>query len=147
MISALDTRIIAAIENDEEIEAEILQAEEIASSISAAKAKITSRLGSLTPTSDTASRTHTTPAPSTERHVEGITRLPQLDLPQFTGNPLFWQSFWDCFEAAVHSNRSLTGVQKLSYLCAQLRGDAARVIAGFQLTNANYEHSIALLKE
>ena len=76
-----------------------------------------------------------------------VTRLPQLDLPQFTGNSLFWQSFWDCFEAAVHSNRSLTGVQKLNYLCAQLRGDAARVIAGFQLTNANYEHSIALLKE
>ena len=149
MISALDTRILAAIENDEEIEAEIIQAEEIASSISAAKAKITSRLGSLTPASDTASRTHITPAPSTERHAEheGITRLPRLDLPQFTGNPLFWQSFWDCFEAAVHSNRSLTGVQKLSYLRAQLRGDAARVIAGFQLTNANYEHSIALLKE
>ena len=55
MISALDTRIITAIENDEEIEAEILQAEEIASSISVAKAKITSRLGSLTPASDTAS--------------------------------------------------------------------------------------------
>lgn len=64
-----------------------------------------------------------------------------MDLPQFTGNPLFWQSFWDCFDAAVHSN---TGVQKLSYLHAQLLGDAIRIIAGFQ---SNYEHSIALLKE
>jgi len=65
-------------------------------------------------------------------------------LPQFTGNPLLWQFFWDCFEAAVHSNESLNGVQKLSHLCAQLQ-DAALVIA--QLTNANYEHSKALLKE
>jgi len=38
-------------------------------------------------------------------------------------------------------------VQKLSYLHAQLCGDAACVIAGFQLMNDNYKHSIALLKE
>ena len=44
MISALDTKILEAIENDEEIEAEILQAEEITSLISMAKAKITSHL-------------------------------------------------------------------------------------------------------
>ena len=41
----------------------------------------------------------------------------------------------------------MTRAQKLSYLRAQLSGDAARVIAGFQLTNDNYDHSIALLKE
>ena len=41
----------------------------------------------------------------------------------------------------------MTGVQKLSYLQAQLHGDAARVIAGFQLTNDNYGHSVTLLKD
>ena len=35
----------------------------------------------------------------------------------------------------------------MSYLRAQLSGDAARVITGFQLTNDNYAHSVALLKE
>ena len=57
MISALDTKILEAIENDEEIEAEVLQAEEVASSISTVKAKITSRLSSIAPSSETTSRT------------------------------------------------------------------------------------------
>ena len=101
MISALDTKILEAIENDEEIEVEVLQAEEVASSISMVKAKITSCLSSIAPSSKTTSRTPITL--STERRMEHdkVTCLPQLDLPQFTGNLLFWQSFWDCFEAAV----------------------------------------------
>ena len=73
-------------------------------------------------------------------------RLPKLTIPQFNGDPLSWQSFWDCFDSAVHSNPNLTGVQKLSYLRAQLQGDASTAIAGFPLTNANYEHSVTLLK-
>ena len=36
------------------------------------------------------------------------TCLPRLTLPTFSGNPLTWQSFWDSFSAAVHSNISLT---------------------------------------
>ena len=41
----------------------------------------------------------------------------------------------------------LTGVQKLSYLRAQLRGEASRVITVLPLTNSNYRHSIELLTE
>ncbi|XP_065911194.1 uncharacterized protein [Dysidea avara] len=155
LIAALDTKILEALENDEEIEAEIVQTEEITSLISTAKAKITHR---LTPTSaeaaaarheETLPATHSPPAPPEcpIREPVSLTRLPKLDLPHFSGNPLFWQAFWDSFEAAVHSNTALTGVQKLSYLRAQLKGDASKVIAGFQLTNANYTHSVALLQE
>ena len=39
------------------------------------------------------------------------------------------------------------GVQKFSYLKAQLTGDASRAIAGFPLSNVNYEQAIKLLKE
>jgi len=42
---------------------------------------------------------------------------------------------------------TLSGVQKFSYQRAQLQGEAARVVAGFLLTDANYTHSVALLKE
>ena len=56
-----------------------------------------------------------------------------------------WQSFWDSFSAAVHTNPK--GVQKLYYLRAQLKGDATRVVAGFPLTDVNYQHSITLLRE
>ena len=74
-------------------------------------------------------------------------RLPKLNLPTFTGNPLHWCTFWDSFEASVHSNSNLSGVQKFSYLQAQLVGDASRAIAGFPLTNNNYEQAVNLLKE
>jgi len=73
-------------------------------------------------------------------------RLPKLEIPIFTGEALDWQPFWDCFSAAIDTNPSLTGVQKLSYLRAQLRDEASRVIAGLPLVNPNYNHSVALLK-
>ena len=76
-----------------------------------------------------------------------ISRLPKLTLPIFSGDPLTWQTFWDSFNAAIHANPSLSGVQKFNYLKAQLQGDAARTIAGLPLTEVNYQHSIALLEE
>jgi len=41
----------------------------------------------------------------------------------------------------------LSGVQKFSYLKAQLEGDAARTISGLPLTERNYASSIALLED
>lgn len=45
---------------------------------------------------------------------------------------------------AMHSNPNF---QKFNYLKAQLQSDAACVVAGFPLTNDNYEHSVLLLKQ
>jgi len=92
---------------------------------------------------------HVTP-PSVSHASVGsgaTTRLPKLSIPVFSGDPLQWQSFWDCFEAAVHNNPSLTNAQKLNYLLTQLQHDAARVVAGFPLTGVNYEHSVTLLRQ
>ena len=75
------------------------------------------------------------------------TKIPKLEIPIFTEEPLDWQSCWDCFEAAIDANPSLSGVQKLSYLRAQLKGDALRVIAGLPLTNLNYHHSVSFLRD
>lgn len=74
-------------------------------------------------------------------------RLSNLNLPTFSCNPHNWSTFWDSFKAAVHSNTTLGGVQKFSYLKAQLTGDASRAIAGFPLSNANHEQTVKLLKE
>ena len=73
-------------------------------------------------------------------------RLPKLTLPTFNGEQLQWETFWDSFDAAVNSNTGLSDVQKFDYLRAQVHGDAACVI-GFPLTNSNYAHSVALLRE
>ena len=74
-------------------------------------------------------------------------RLPKLTLPMFSGDPLTWQTFWDSFYVSIHANHNLSGIQKFTYLKAQLEGDAARAIAGLPLTDANYVHSIALLED
>ena len=68
-------------------------------------------------------------------------------MPTFAGDPLSCRTFWDSFEAAVHSNHTLSGVQKFNYLRAQVKDEAAKTIAGFPLTNENYEHSVTLLRE
>ena len=68
-------------------------------------------------------------------------------MPSFSGDPLEWQTFWDTFETSVHSNQSLSGVQKFQYLRAQLNGPAARTIAGLTPTNRNYQHAIDLLRQ
>ena len=71
--------------------------------------------------------------------------LPKLSLLTFSGDPLTWQTFWDSFYAAVHSNYSINGIQKFTYLKAHLHGDAARAIDGLPLLDQNYQHSIELL--
>ena len=40
-------------------------------------------------------------------HVPNNSRLLKLTLPVFSGDPLNWQTFWDSFRAAVHTNPSL----------------------------------------
>ena len=47
-----------------------------------------------------------------------VTKLPKLTLPPFSKDPLKFQLLWDLFEAAIHNNEGLTGVQKLQYLRA-----------------------------
>ena len=77
---------------------------------------------------------------------QNVSRLPKLTLPRFEGDPLEWQTFWDSFDCAVHSNSVLSDVQRLNYLRAHLGGEASRAIAGFPLTGANYHQSVDLLR-
>ena len=99
--------------------------------------------GETTVATTVSETTHTASRPN----QQNVSRLPKLNLPYFSGDPLMWQTFWDSFSAAVHSNSSLTGIQKFNYLRTQLQGDAAKVVAGFPLTDINYEQSVTLLKE
>ena len=55
--------------------------------------------------------------------------------------------FWDSYDSAIHSNASLRPVEKMNYLRAKLEREAAEVISGLTLTNANYEEAIRLLQK
>ena len=196
LLADLDTKILALVRDENELEAEVFEAEEIQSKIAEMVSNIksfTARLlhrgdkvhqlkSSAHPESkirDTSSATLTASPPTvnweathnTERtespqspddstlHLPSpnhsvsmnrgqvAARLPKLTIPMFGGDPLDWQPFWDSFEAAIHNNTQLNGAQKLSYLRAQLRSDAAQAIAGLSLTSASYEHSVEVLKK
>ena len=84
---------------------------------------------------------------SHESQVFSISCLPKLSLPTFSGELLAWQTFWDSFYVAIHTNPNLGGIQKFSYLKAQLVGDATRTISGLPLTDTNYHHAIAILED
>ena len=73
--------------------------------------------------------------------------LPELEARKFSGKLEEWQEFWDSFETALHSNDSLSHVDKFSYLRGLLLEPARSAIAGFALTSANYEVAVELLKK
>lgn len=86
-------------------------------------------------------------APPTTSHSSVYHRLPKLDLPRFDGDILQWPSFWDSYDSAIHSNLSLSNVQKFNYLKSSITGEASHTIAGFALTNDNYYRAVDLLQD
>ena len=44
------------------------------------------------------------------------TRVPKLDLPTFSDKYDEWSPFFDAFQSIIHSNESISAVQKLQYL-------------------------------
>ena len=74
-------------------------------------------------------------------------RLPKLDLLKFNGDITQFYAFWQSFECAIHSDKSLSGIHKLNYLVNLLEGPAYRVVAGLSLMEENYEHAVQTLKD
>ena len=74
-------------------------------------------------------------------------KLPKLELPKFSGKVTEWSSFWDLYNTAIHSNDSMSKVNKFNYLFSLLEGNAARSVKGLTLTSANYDAAIEILQE
>ena len=81
--------------------------------------------------------------PNTGRKVE----LPRLELPTFSGIITEWPTFWDSFSSTIHSDKSLSDIDKFKYLMSILEGEARDTLLGFNLTNAEYEEAIEHLCE
>ncbi|XP_058817221.1 uncharacterized protein LOC131680524 [Topomyia yanbarensis] len=73
-------------------------------------------------------------------------KLPQMNMPIFSGNYLEWQSFFDLFDSLVHQNPGLKDSQKLYYLKTNLSGEAASLISHLKITDANYGLALEKLK-
>ena len=73
-------------------------------------------------------------------------KLPKLELPDFSGDPLEWQSFWDQFTAVIHES-DMPDVNKFTYLRSLLKGEAKAAIQGLSLTSAHYNDACYLLQQ
>ena len=73
--------------------------------------------------------TPSTPTLSDDLRNSANIKLPKLNLPVFSGNHMEWTSFFNLFKGAVIDNSSLQGSQKLQYLKASVKGDAAKLLA------------------
>ena len=53
--------------------------------------------------------------PSTFSSRHDTIRLPKMKIKQFSGDPAYWVSFFDSFEAAVDSNENLAKVEEMIF--------------------------------
>ena len=82
--------------------------------------------------------------------AHGVTsqvKLPKLSIKRFNGDLTKWVTFWDSFSSSIHSNPTLSSVDKFNYLSSLLESSAAEAIAGLTLTAANYNEAIETLKK
>ena len=73
-------------------------------------------------------------------------KLSRLNIKQFYGNPLEYQSFWDSFRAAVHENDTLRDITKFNNLKSYLKGQALSAISGISLSEENYSEAIETVR-
>ena len=72
-------------------------------------------------------------------------KLPKLSIPTFTGNILQWLEFYELFKINIDDNKTLSNVEKFSYLRSLVKGNAGAVISGFQLSSENYQNALQIL--
>ena len=78
-----------------------------------------------------------TPPPPVRPEVN--VKLPQTTIPSFTGDYKAWVTFKDLFSTSVNDNNQLNAVQKFQYLKSFVVDEAASIISGIPLSEANYE--------
>jgi uncharacterized CHY-type Zn-finger protein len=65
-------------------------------------------------------------------------KLPDIQLPLFSGLFTEWVTSKDTFLNLIHNNNSLSGVQKFHYLQSSLTGEARQNIEHLTISNENY---------
>ncbi|KZS02076.1 Uncharacterized protein APZ42_001028, partial [Daphnia magna] len=73
--------------------------------------------------------------------------LPKFNLPEFDGNVLLWNTFWDVFEIEVHEKTKYSGATKFNFLNSRLSGEAKALLNGLVPSNDNYVVAVDLLKK
>ena len=80
-------------------------------------------------------------------HSAGSLKVPKFTMAAFKGEPLRWQPFWEVFKSSIHNNKTMSAIEKFSYLRGYLEGDAQTVVEGYSLTEANYPQALEALHD
>lgn len=88
-----------------------------------------------------------TPNQSLEQITFSSIKLPNIQLPTFTGQYEEWPAYNDLFTSLVHNNATLTNVQKLHYLKSSVGGEAEALLRHIKVTDTNYEQAWNILKQ
>lgn len=73
-------------------------------------------------------------------------RLPQINLPLFSGDPTDWPLFRDTYSSLIHNEPTLSDMEKFLFLISCLKGSARSLISNVSLTADNYSQAWNLLK-
>lgn len=92
----------------------------------------------LVPSTSAASSRSSSRASDAVQTIQNV-RIPQLNLPTFSGKYDEWFPFYDSFNSIIHTNLTLNNVQKLQYLKSALTGDASGIIDSLEITDLNYD--------
>ena len=112
-IKVLDSEIVKLIDDEAAVTTEIEQTDGYRETIHSSLLKIEKALGKIVAPPTAAASTPCTPVITT---TTSRVKLPNLKLRSFGRELTQWTSFWESFEAAVHTNSDLTAVEKFNYL-------------------------------
>jgi hypothetical protein len=152
VLSDLDSMILNLIEEGD-IENEIEETSELRSEIQERVVNIELAIADNDSSSDetkSSASSKGTEKSSKSGQSKGVgnnIKLPKLVIKKFQGKHSEYQTFGESFDAAVHSNESLSDIEKLNYLRSFLEGSASATIAGLSLTNENYKIAVGLLRD
>ena len=142
-IKTLDGEVLELVK-DEDLEAEITQADEFKEEIYAMLIQIEEACApapTLTPRTLSPATGPTAPGPTSK------VRLPKLTIKAFSGKLTAWTPFWDSFSSAIHNNPDLSQIDKFNYLRSMVSGTALEAISGLTLTAPNYDEAVQILQK
>jgi hypothetical protein len=133
------------VDEGDALDEQINYREEFENNFSAAVARVNTILNAAKSETPNANTRHSNQSVTNSNFVP--VALPTMSLPSFDGSWEQWLSFYQRFDSLIHSNASLSPIQKFQYLNSCVTGKANSVIKSLGITTENYPIAIALLKE
>ena len=115
ILKQLDNEILDLLETEADISTEIKQSDTFNMGLYEALVKI-EKYGEASPRDTPPTVRTSTCLEEGGRPLRSKARLPKLTLHSFDGDVTKWVTFWDSYNAAIHSNPNLSSIDKFTYL-------------------------------